>query len=288
MSQQTAATQTQQTGTRARTRRDPASVLATSSFSAGILLLPSELQRDARHLYYLLRTIDDLVDEGEPHAAERVAAIELWSEGHETDTPEVKTLNTLSRRYPLSREAFRGFCAGMRHDLIGATIETDAELLRYCEQAGGSVGIMLTCLLGTTHEDGAARMATLGTAMQHTNILRDIDEDRANGRLYIPQSTIARFGPPLPGRREQLLRHEIRQADTLYEQAHEAVQLLARGQRAMALSTALYKEILRQIERDGFGRKKGVVKVPDWRKAGIAAEHHCYPSNSTRHTSSHR
>lgn len=282
MSQQKAANQPQHTSDRVDKRRDPAAVLATSTFSAGILMLPSEMQRDAQRLYYLLRTIDDLVDEGDPRAADRVDAIERWAQGHEMDTPEVATINALAQEYPLSRQAFLDFCEGMRHDLAGATIETDADLKRYCEQAGGSVGVMLACLLGTSHPDGEEGMATLGTAMQHTNILRDIDEDRARGRLYIPQSTIARYGAPLPDAREQLLRHEIAQADALYEQAHGAIQMLVHGQRAMALSTALYREILRQIEREGFGGKPGVVKVPEWRKAIIVAEHRRRPPRAPR------
>jgi phytoene synthase len=280
MSQQHAATQVPTTSTQAARRRDPAAVLATSSFSSGILLLPAALQGDARRLYHLLRTVDDLVDERDPEAPERVEAIERWAQGHDTETPEVRTLNALAQRYPLSREAFLTFCGGMRHDLAAARIETDADLTLYCEQAGGAVGVMLSCLLGTTHPDGEHSMALLGTAMQHTNILRDIDEDRAHGRTYIPQSTIARFGAPLPGAREQLLRHEIERADAMFEQARDASRLLVHGQRAMALSAALYREILRQIERDGYGRKEGVAKVPEWRKALIIAEHRGTPAST--------
>jgi phytoene synthase len=287
MNLQKAANQPKHTSDRAGKRRDPASVLATSTFSAGILMLPSDLQQDARRLYYLLRTIDDLVDEGDPCATERVDAIEDWTQGHERDTPEVATLNSLAERYPLSRQAFLDFCGGMRHDLHGATIETDTDLKRYCEQAGGSVGVMLACLLGTSHPEGEERMAILGTAMQHTNILRDIDEDYANGRTYIPTSTTARYGAPLPGAREQLLRHEIGRADVLYQQARGAHELLVHGRRAMALSTALYREILRQIEREGFGRKPGVVKVPEWRKAIIVAEHRRQPPRARHELSTY-
>jgi phytoene synthase len=272
MKQPNAANQPKQKD-RAGGRRDPASVLAASTFSAGILLLPSRLQRDARRLYHVLRTIDDLVDDSDPRAEERVQAIEAWARGHETKTPEVAKLRTLARQYPLSRRAFLDFCEGMRHDLAGEEVMTDADLRRYCEQAGGSVGVMLACLLGTSHPDGEEKMRTLGTAMQHTNILRDIDEDYEHGRLYIPQSTIRLYGAPRPGAREQLLRREIAQADLLYEQAHGAIEMLVDGQQAMALSAALYRDILRQIERGGFGRKAGSVKVPEWRKAVIVAEH---------------
>jgi 15-cis-phytoene synthase len=266
----------------AQQRRDPASVLATSTFSTGILLLPSQLQSDARRLYYLLRTVDDLVDENHPHAAQRVDAIERWALGHHADTPETRTLTDLSQRYPLSTRAVIEFCRGMRHDLADSTIETEADLELYCQDVGGTVGIMLAALLGTSHPDGATKMATLGAAMQWTNILRDIDEDHEHGRLYIARSTIERFGFPTPGAREALLRDQIARADSLYEQGLEAIPLLCHGRQAMGLSAVLYREILRQIERDGYGRKPGRVVVPAWRKRLIAGEHRLRYRTTTR------
>lgn len=256
-------------------RRDPASVLAASTFSAGLLLLPRSLQGDARRLYYLLRTIDDLVDEGDPRASERVEALEDWARGGHPDTPEAQTLAQLSQRYPLSPQAFVDFCKGMRADLTGAVMKTEADLERYCEYAGGAVGVMLAGLLGTSHPDGEAKMATLGTAMQRTNILRDIDEDLARGRVYIAASTIKRFGFPYPGQREDLLRNQIARADGLFAEGLTAIPLLRDGRRAMGISGVLYREILRQIERDGFGRKAGRAKVPSWRKRVLIAR---YPS----------
>ena len=106
--------------------------------------------------------------------------------------------------------------------------------------------------------------------MQVTNILRDIDDDLAAGRVYIARSAIERFGFPSPGAREELLRDHIAHADALYEQGLPAIALLARGQAAMALSAALYREVLREIEREGFGRKPGRVVVPLARREALA------------------
>lgn len=260
--------------------RDPATVLAASTFSAGIVLLPNRLQVDARRLYHLLRTIDDLVDERDARATTRVEAIEAWANHEKSDTPETRTLSKLCERYPLSHEAIIDFCQGMRHDLTSATIDTEADLERYCHQVGGTVGIMLAGLLGSSHPDAEHYMDKLGTAMQRTNILRDIDEDRACGRLYIAASTIQRFGPPLPGAREALLRDQIQRADMLYEQGLSAIPLLQSGQRAMTLATILYREILRQIERDGFGRDPGRSTVPTWRKRQLITEQRRRPTHT--------
>ena len=253
--------------------RDPALVLASSTFNSGIILLPPELQADARRLYYLLRTIDDLVDENDPQAESRVEAIERWAQGLESDSPEIATLIGLSTRYPLPSQAFIDFCKGMRQDLERTTIETEEDLELYCQYVGGAVGVMLATLLGTSDPAAEELMALLGTAMQRTNILRDIDEDLAHGRLYIARSTIERFGFPAPGSREKLIRDQIARADSLYEQGFAAMPLLSNGRLAMELAATLYREILRQIEREGFGRRAGRAMVPAWRRRMLTAEH---------------
>jgi 15-cis-phytoene synthase len=242
-----------------------------STFAPGLRLLPAPVRADVERLYRVLRTLDDLVDEDDPRADERVGAVEAWAHGQTADSPETRALDELEQSRPLPREQLLCFCAGMRHDLARAPIEDEHDFERYCQQAGGSVGIVLANLLGTVAEAGGARyaqagardaevhgeaerlMAVLGRAMQVTNILRDIDEDRAHGRVYIPRTAIERHGFPEPGAREGLLREWIARADALYEQGAGAIPLLAHGSAAMALSAALYREILRQLEREEFG-----------------------------------
>jgi phytoene synthase len=257
----------------AEPQRDPASVLDTSTFSAGVRLLPGDLQADARNLYRVLRTIDDLVDDENPQAEHRVEAIERWARGQQADTPETRILTDLSRRYPLPPEALIEFCQGMRNDLAHTVIETEEDLERYCQYVGGAVGVVLAKIFGASHPDGESKMAILGRAFQRTNILRDIDEDHAHGRLYVARTTIERFGFPSPGAREELLRDQIARADRLYDEGLGAIPLLSRGRRGMALSAALYREILRQIERDGYGRTPGRVTVPARRRRLLIAKH---------------
>jgi phytoene synthase len=262
-------------------RRDPATVLAASTFGAGMMLLPPRLQRDARTLYKVLRTIDDLVDEQHPDAARRVHAVEQWTGGGSADTPETQTLERLCASYPISLAAVHGFCEGMQHDIEGHEIETEADFERYCRQAGGTVGVMICGLLGTRNPDAERKMEILGVATQWTNILRDIDEDLASGRIYIPRSVIERFGFPHPGQREQLLRDQISHADALFAEGMTAIPLLERGQRAIGVSGVLYREILRQIEREGYGRQGGRVSVPVGRKQKLIATYQL-PKPTTR------
>jgi 15-cis-phytoene synthase len=244
-----------------------------STLAPGLRLLPSEVRADVYRLYDVLRTLDDLVDDDQPQAAERVDAVERWAHDEHADTYETRILTELAQRHLLPKQALVEFCQGMRHDIARATIYSEEDLELYCQRAGGSVGVMLARLLGSSGSAGEAKMATLGRAMQRTNILRDIDEDATHDRVYISRSTIERFGAPIPGARAELLRDQIDRADELYEQAADATSVLARGQRGMALCTTLYREILRQIERDGYGRTAGRVVVPTWRRRLLIAGH---------------
>ncbi len=256
---------------------DGESAADDSTFAPAMRLLGGQTKDDVRTLYGVLRTIDDLVDDDDPRAPERVQALERWARGWAPASPEAHALADLASRHPLlPHDQLGEFCRGMRHDIARATIADDAAFDRYCQWAGGSVGIVLAVLLGAAgpEEDRAkSGMAALGRAMQVTNILRDIDEDLATRRVYISQSAIERFGFPAPGAREELLRDHIARADALYEEGLPAIALLAQGREAMALSAALYREILREIERQGFGREPGRVVVPLARRELLAKSH---------------
>jgi 15-cis-phytoene synthase len=108
-------------------------------------------------------------------------------------------------------------------------------------------------------------------AMQRTNILRDLDEDRAAGRIYLARATVDRFGPPLPGAREGLVRDQIARADARYAEGIAGIPLLRRGRVAIRAAASMYREILRQIERDGYGARPGRAVVGRGRKLWLIA-----------------
>ena len=249
------------------------------TFALACRLLPRDVRDDVYLLYLVFRTLDDAVDEGGPDAAERLAAVEAWAAGEPATGREVRLLDVLARRHPLPRAAFAEFCAGMRDDLEGRLIADEAALDRYCYRVAGTVGVVMAHVLGMHDAQHALpAAAALGMAMQRTNILRDIDEDFANGRVYLAGATVARFGGSLaPGGREALLRDQIERADSLYRQGMEGIGLLCHGRRAVAAAAAMYREILRQIERDGYGRQAGRAVVPQRRKLAIAARRGALP-----------
>jgi 15-cis-phytoene synthase len=243
------------------------------TFALACRLLPRDVRDDVYLLYLVFRTLDDAVDEHEPDADARIAAVEAWARGGASQGQEVALLETLSRRHELPRAAFADFCAGMRHDLERAVVHDEQDLDRYCYQVAGTVGVVMAHVLGTRDRARALpAAAALGQAMQRTNVLRDIDEDLRAGRVYIARTTIERFGGSLaPGQRGALLRDQIARTDALYEAGGAGIPLLARGQRAIGAAAAMYREILRQIEREGYGARAGRAVVPRRRKLLVAA-----------------
>ena len=243
------------------------------TFSIACRLLPRACREDVYLLYLVFRTLDDLVDEQRPEAAARVGALAAWAAGGPGPrTREIEVLEAVDRRTPLPRAPLLAFCAGMRADLAGAGFATEGDVDRYCYQVAGTVGELMAAVLGT-HDEARARpaAAALGMAMQRTNILRDIDEDAAAGRSYLAEESVARFGPPTPGARAALLRDQIARADALYEEGLAGVPLLLHGRAAIRAAAWMYREILRQIERDGDGGRGGRAVVAGPRKLWIAA-----------------
>jgi phytoene synthase len=241
-----------------------------SSFALAARLLPEEVRADIDLLYAMFRRLDDLVDDGAPDAAQRLSAVERWAAGvPDASTNETRLLTELDGRHDIPRGAVADFCAGMRTDLAGARFANERELDRYCYRVAGTVGVVMTSLLGSDDPAGARACAvSLGTAMQRTNILRDIDEDAAAGRVYISREALDRVGGSLaPGERAELLRDQIARTDELYEDGLLGVRLLHSGRAAVTLAAGLYREILREIEREGLGAQAGRAAVPAARKA---------------------
>ena len=244
------------------------------TFALACRLLPREIRDDVYRLYLVFRTLDDLVDTGAAEAAARIAAVEAWCAGVPADSREAWLLADLAARHPLPRQALLDFCLGMRDDLHATPIRTEPELDVYCHRVAGTVGVVVAAVLGATDPAAPRRASALGQAMQRTNILRDIDEDLGRGRVYLARNTLEQLCSgrvPPPARREALLRDQIARADALYEEGMAGICLLPNGRRAISAAGAMYREILRQIERDGYHATANRAIVSRKRKLLVAA-----------------
>jgi phytoene synthase len=254
------------------------------TFAVAARLLPRSVREDVDLLYLVLRGLDDLVDleaeqPDDPAAGARLAAVEAWATGAplpDGPTRETRVLADLARRHPgLPRDAVADFTAGMRQDLAGPVIETEADLDTYAYRVSGTVGRLMAAILGVEGAEADAAARSLGIAMQRTNILRDVDEDLARGRCYLPAETLWAHGIASPealrtADRRALLRDGIARADAAYEAGMSGIVHLRHGRRSIAAAGRMYREILRQIERDGLGaRRPHRAVVARWRKVAI-------------------
>lgn len=239
----------------------PAAVEVTNrvarTFALAIRFLPAPLRRDVYLLYLVCRTLDDLADTAHPEARKRIGEVRSWAAGRgEATGREAIIMQDLAERYPaMPRDAIVDFCTGQLEELEGVFIRTEDDLDLHSYRVAGTVGLLMGGILGA--RDGAdAPARALGIAMQRTNILRDIDEDLARGRVYLPVQTMEKLGIRDLARddRSELLRVEIAIADSWYDRGLAGIEYLLRGRRQVRAAGVMYREILRQLERDGLGR----------------------------------
>jgi presqualene diphosphate synthase len=178
---------------------------AGSSFYWGMRILPED-RRDAMFaIYAFCREVDDIADGDAPDDEKRRqldgwrAAIEaLYADDQAgEDTPVLRALAFAIQKYSLEKKDFFEVIAGMEMDTEGTIVAPDwAHLELYCNRVAGAVGLLSVCVFGDSSAKAQEFAISLGTALQLTNILRDLKDDAEMGRLYLPREAIAALGIP--------------------------------------------------------------------------------------------
>ncbi len=253
------------------------------NFWYGIRLLPAEQRHALAAVYAMSRRIDDAGDEDLPveEKSRRLRAIEESLERIDaaSEDPVLAALGVASHRFPLPVGAFRDLVAGVRMDLDGTTYATLDELVVYCRRVAGSVGRLSLAVFGSDRMAESEPLADdLGVAMQLTNILRDVREDRDAGRLYLPSEDLERFGvspddlggPPRPATVE-LLRFHAGRARSWFVRGLGLLGHLDRRSAACAGAMAgIYVRLLDRIETRPEAVLATRVSLSPWEKAWVA------------------
>jgi phytoene synthase len=170
------------------------------NFFYGIRLLPPPKRDALCALYALARRIDDIGDGDLPVPQKRTELAlvrKRLGSIDEVDDPVYAAVADAARRYPVPVGAFEEIVDGVELDLEQVRVADVEELIRYCRLVAGSVGRLCLSIFGSAgvdHEVAATYADQLGIALQQTNILRDIREDLANNRIYLPADELERFG----------------------------------------------------------------------------------------------
>jgi len=176
--------------------------LATRSQSNlyfALAFLPRARREGFRDVYRFLRAADDVADSGLPPDEAR-AALGAWHReldaiyGGRAAHPTALRLAATAQRFRLPRAAFETILGALEEDATGRTFATQADLERWCEAMSSTLGYLCLDILGAEGPAARAYARDLGVALQLANIVRDVDEDAARGRLYLPADALAAAG----------------------------------------------------------------------------------------------
>jgi 15-cis-phytoene synthase len=255
-----------------------------ANFFYGIRLLPQDKRRAMCAAYAFARRIDDIGD-GVVPLEQRLPALEREREGvadlragSPGDDAILVALSDADQQFDLPLEALEELIDGVEQDVRGTTYETFDELRGYCDNVAGSVGRLCVAIFGSSDPARALPIAgDLGVAMQLTNVIRDVLEDRDMGRVYLPAEDLRRFGCSDPltgpdGAVERLIAFEAERARDWFARGLELLPLLdSRSSACVLAMTGIYRRILMRIEEDPLLVTRGRLSLPMREKVAIAA-----------------
>jgi squalene synthase HpnD len=263
---------------------EPADVSASargSTFNAAMRILPRPRREAMFEIYSFCRAVDDIADEAGPRYARR-QALAKWRRdigalytGETSQTcarARLPGLATAIHAFGLRREDFWAVIDGMEMDVDSDIRAPDlATLDLYCDRVAGAVGRLSARAFGMPQAEGRCLAHHLGRALQLTNILRDLDEDAALGRLYLPREDLRAVGIGEAEPREVLANPAIDRACApviVRAKTHfsEAAQIMAgcprASVRAPRIMADVYRAILAGLERRGFAAPRQRIRAP--------------------------
>ncbi len=244
----------------------------SKSFYFATRFFPPDLARAAHAVYWFCRYTDDLVDECQTLDRGR-RDLHAWSEalrdatqpGARTSHPVLRTFLHTASEYRIPLQYAFELIEGMRMDLNGTRYANFEELRVFCYRVASVVGLMMCCVIGfedpRDRERALPHAIDLGIGMQLTNILRDVGEDLARNRVYLPTEEMEQFGYSEGELRahirneafHRLMQFQVERARNYYAQGNAGIRMLnARGRFAVKVASDVYREILVRVERSGF------------------------------------
>jgi phytoene synthase len=237
---------------------------SASNFACINWLLPIQQRRGMQALYAFARRCDDIADSPEPLDL-RKARLAKWRHevrdamaGRAVDPVLVAIADTVTR-FVVPQHLLWRIIDGVEMDLQHTGYATYADLRRYCEHVASAVGLACMAIWGCRQDEAILPAADCGVAFQLTNILRDLQEDGRQGRVYIPRDELAKFQTApvdwlgVVGTQPllELLKFQCQRAAALFEAGLRTERYLDLGpKRVFHIMWSTYRAILARIERD--------------------------------------
>lgn len=259
---------------------------AASNFACLDWPLSLEQRRGMQALYAFARRSDDIADGPDPldHRRERLAA---WKAAlgralaGKADDPVLVALADTVSRFVVPQHLLWRIVDGVEMDLYNTSYATYADLRRYCEHVASAVGLACLAIWGCRDDEAILPAADCGVAFQLTNILRDLQADGREGRVYLPHDELARFGvAPVdwlasvgPEPLRELLKFQCQRAAGLFEAAQRTERYLDLGpKRVFRIMWTTYRTLLARIEREPLIVLRRRVRLSPLEKMWIASQ----------------
>jgi phytoene synthase len=249
---------------------------AGSSFYAAMRVMPKADREAMYAIYAFCRAVDDIADDASAPRAARAASLGAWRKDIQAlyaNAPAGKAafLANAVQSYGLRKNDFLAVIDGMEMDVERDICAPDlAALDLYCDRVASAVGRLSIKVFGMDEAPGDALAHHLGRALQLTNILRDLDEDAALGRLYVPREFLDGAGirahDPLRVLEDPLVdfaaRSVAKRAHSHYAEAMRIIGARPKGRlRAPRLMGAVYAQILSKMETQGWRPPRTRVRL---------------------------
>jgi len=252
-----------------------------TSFYHGMKILPPERRGAMYAIYAFCRVVDDIADEESRDFPTKQRELNEWRERiaalyrGEADDPITRALLEAVCAYALRAEDFLAIIDGMEMDAGEPIIAPSmTELDLYCDRVASAVGRLSVRVFGDASADADEVAHALGRGLQLTNILRDVPEDAARGRLYLPRELLNDAGVPLEPRAvldspglPQACAKLANMAEGHFAAADAAMaRCSTRAMRPARLMGESYRPLLAILRRRGFNYSGERVTLPKWRK----------------------
>jgi phytoene synthase len=267
------------------------------NFYYSFRLLPTDRRLSMCALYAFMRQTDDIADEPDVVEA-KTAALKAWRielgdalTGHSTNWPGFAALRDTVSRHRVDLNHLNEVIDGVEMDLETKSFETFHDLYAYCYRVASAVGLCCLSIWGYTSQNGRAEAMgeACGIALQLTNILRDVQEDARNGRVYLPQEDLRRYGVTINDlladqtseAARALFKFEADRAYLYYQEASKLARLVEPiGRPVLGAIVGIYRSLLDEIVRRDYNVLSGRIAIPSWKKSLIALS--CLPSRLGR------
>lgn len=256
------------------------------SFYFSANLLPNEKRWATYALYCFCRYVDNLTDIPRDRSKEEILAelYHLETELHTgyrtggSEHPILKPFISVAKQYDIPIKYPLELIKGVKMDTEKTRYNNFDELYLFAYRVAGVVGLMMTPLLGYSDPKAFEYAEKLGIAMQLTNILRDVKEDKEMGRIYLPLDEIARFNldedsifeERFSPEFQKFMKFQLDRAHQYYEEAEKGIKMLDKDSQFAILSASrIYRGILKKMELRSYNPFLGRVFVPKSEKFGI-------------------